>query len=257
MTPLDAGILGIVEGITEFLPISSTGHLILGSALLGIANSDFTKSFEIVIQLGAILAVVVLYFKSFFDIEVLKRLIVAFVPTGVIGLALYKMVKTYLLGNEAIVLWALAIGGLALIAFEYWHHESPEANADVRAISYKQALLIGLFQSLAIIPGVSRSAASILGGLWLGIRRVTIVEFSFLLAVPTMAAASGLDIVKNISLFTAGTNVTALAIGFVVSFVVALFTIRWLLGFVRGHSFIPFGIYRIVAALLFFVIILR
>lgn len=257
MTPLDAGILGIVEGITEFLPISSTGHLILGSALLGIANSDFTKSFEIVIQLGAILAVVVLYFRSFLDLKVLKRLVVAFIPTGVIGLALYKIVKTYLLGNEAVVLWALALGGIALIAFEYWHKESAEATADVRAISYKQAALIGVFQALAIVPGVSRSAATIFGGLYIGISRITIVEFSFLLAVPTMAAATGLDVLKNASLLTSSGNALALATGFVVSFLVALAAIKWLLGFVRNHSFIPFGVYRIVAALLFFLVILR
>ena len=125
MTPIDAVVLGIVEGITEFLPISSTGHLILASTLLGVANSDFVKTFEVVIQLGAILAVVVLYFKSFLDIEVLKRLVVAFIPTGIIGLALYKVIKTYLLGNDAVVLWSLALGGLALVAFEYWHSEHP------------------------------------------------------------------------------------------------------------------------------------
>jgi len=256
MTPLEAALLGIVEGVTEFLPISSTGHLILGSALLGVADPDFTKTFEIVIQLGAILAVVVLYFKSFFDVEILKRLVIAFIPTGIIGLAFYGFVKMHLLGNEAVVLSALALGGVALIAFEYWHRESPEATADVRAISYKHALLIGLFQSIAIIPGVSRSAATILGGLWLGIKRVTIVEFSFLLAVPTMAAATGFDVVKNISLFSAGANMTALAIGFIVSFVVALFAIKWLLAFVRNHSFIPFGIYRILLAALFFLLVI-
>ena len=257
MTPLDAAILGIVEGIAEFLPISSTGHLVLASTLLGIANSDFTKSFEIVIQLGAILAVIVLYFRSFFDIELLKRIVVAFIPTGIIGLALYKVVKTYLLGNQAIVLWSLALGGIALIAFEYWYREAPKATENVRAISYRQAVLIGLFQSLAIIPGVSRSAASIVGGLLVGIKRATIVEFSFLLAVPTMVAATGLDLVKNASLFSSGANVLSLVIGFVISFVVALISIKWLLGFVRSHSFISFGIYRIVVAVLFFLIIAR
>ena len=257
MTPIDAIILGVVEGITEFLPISSTGHLILTSTLLGIANSDFTKTFEIVIQLGAILAVVVLYFKSFLDMEVLKRVIVAFIPTGIIGLALYKVIKTYLLGNDAVVLWALALGGLVLIAFEYWHSEHDEATGSIRAMSYKQAALIGLFQSLAVIPGVSRSAASIVGGLWLGVKRVTIVEFSFLLAVPTMLAASGLDLLKSGSVLSSSSNLLALAIGFIVSFVVALFAIRWLLKYVRGHSFIPFGIYRVIAALLFFFVIFR
>ena len=251
---IDSVILGIVEGITEFLPISSTGHLILASALLGVAQSDFVKSFEIIIQLGAICAVVVLYWKLFFNIEILKRIVVAFIPTGIIGLALYKVVKTYLLGNEVIVLWALLIGGIALIVFEYFHKEKEHATQDIAAMTYKQSALIGLFQSIAIIPGVSRSAASIVGGLLVGMRRTTIVQFSFLLAVPTMLAASGLDIVKDHSSFS-GSNIFTLLIGFVVAFVVALFSIKFLLSYVRKHNFVPFGIYRIVVAILFWFII--
>ncbi len=256
MTPIDAFILGIVEGITEFLPVSSTGHLILTSSLLGIASSDFVKSFEIIIQLGAILAVVVLYFKSFFDWEVLKRLVVAFIPTGIIGLALYHVVKTYLLGNDTIVLWSLALGGLALICFEMIHVESSEAVADVRAITYKQAASLGVFQAIAIIPGVSRSAATIVGGLLMGINRQTIVKFSFLLAVPTMIAASGLDLVKSGAAFS-GADYTILAIGFVVSFAVALFAVKWLLSYIREHTFTIFGWYRVLAALAFYFFIVR
>ena len=248
---LDSFILGIVEGITEFLPVSSTGHLILASALLHIADSDFLKTFEIVIQLGAILAVVALYWRSFLNIEILKRVIVGFIPTGIIGLALYKVVKTYLIGNEAVVLWALALGGLALIVFEMLHAEDVDATNAVEHITYKQAAYIGLFQAIAIIPGVSRSAATIVGGLLLGIKRVTIVEFSFLLAVPTMVAASGLDLVKSASSFSSG-DATALAIGFVTSFAVALFAIKFLLSFVRNRSFVVFGVYRILVAALFF-----
>lgn len=255
MTPLDAAILGVVEGVTEFLPVSSTGHLILGSALLHITGSEFLKTFEIVIQLGAILAVVVLYFRSFLDIEIIKKLIVAFIPTGIIGLALYHVVKTYLLGNEAVVLWSLALGGLALIAFDMFHVETEETTG-VKSISYKQAAALGLFQSIAIIPGVSRSAATIVGGLLMGIERTTIVEFSFLLAVPTMAAASGLDLLKNASAFS-GSDVVSLSIGFIVSFVVALFAVKWLLSYVRNHSFWVFGLYRILIALAFFFLILR
>jgi len=189
------------------------------------------------------------------DTEVLKRLIIAFIPTGIIGLLLYKLVKTYLLGNEAVVLWALALGGIALIAFEYWHTKSSDEASDVKAITYRQAILVGIFQSLAIVPGVSRSAATIVGGLLLGINRITIVEFSFLLAVPTMAAATGLDILKNPSVFSSGHDALVLAVGFIVSFVIALCSIKWLLGFVRGHSFISFGIYRIVLAVLFFLLV--
>ena len=255
MHPLHALILGIVEGVTEFLPVSSTGHLILAGELLKIPSTEFQKSFDIVIQLGAILAVIVLYWKTLWKIETIKKLIVAFIPTGIIGLALYKIVKTYLLNNHAVVLWALLLGGIILIAFELWHKELETATADISAISYKQATLIGLFQSIAIIPGVSRSAATIVGGLFLGIKRATIVEFSFLLAVPTMLAASGLDLVKNAALFSTNQFGT-LAIGFITAFVVAIFSIKFLLRFVKTHNFIPFGVYRIVIAILFWVIIL-
>ncbi len=255
MTPFDAALLGVVEGITEFLPVSSTGHLILTSALLNIGNSEFLKTFEIVIQLGAILAVVVLFFRSFLDIEILKRLIVGFIPTSIIGLALYHVVKTYLIGNEAVVLWALALGGVALIAFDMFHVESAQTTG-VRSITYRQAATLGLFQSVAIIPGISRSAATIVGGLMLGIERGTIVEFSFLLAVPTMVAASGLDLMKNASSFS-GSDALSLSIGFIVSFIVALFAIKWLLNYVRHHSFWVFGVYRILIALAFFFLILR
>ncbi len=249
-------LLGIVEGITEFLPVSSTGHLILVSTLLGIPQDDFQKTFEIVIQLGAILAVLAVYWRAFLNIEVLKRVVVAFIPTGIIGLALYKVVKTYLLGNDMVVLWALGLGGVVLIAFEYWHTEKETAGHSMADISYKQAVWIGLFQALSIVPGVSRSAATILGGLLVGLRRRTIVEFSFLLAVPTMLAASGLDLLKTSATFDIG-QVGALATGFIAAFAVALFSIRFLLRYVRTHTFVPFGIYRIVVAVLFFLLVLR
>lgn len=254
MTILHALILGVVEGLTEFLPISSTGHLILAGELLKIPSTDFYKSFEIVIQLGAILSVVALYWRSFLDIEVLKRLALGFIPTGIIGLALYRIVKTYLLGDTTVVIWSLFLGGVVLIVFELSKTESFQAELPVTSISYKQSIIVGLFQSVAIIPGVSRSAATILGGLLLGIPRRTIVEFSFLLAVPTMAAATGLDIIKSASTFTTA-NVSALAVGFVTSFIVALFSIKFLLRFVRTHSFTTFGVYRIAAAGIFWLLL--
>jgi undecaprenyl-diphosphatase len=254
MTALIAAILGVIEGITEFLPISSTGHLILASSVLGVAQTDFQKSFEIIIQLGAIAAVGVLYWRAFFNIDTLKKLVVAFIPTGVIGLLLYKIIKTYLLGNQAVVLWALLLGGVALIAFELLYKEKPAATQELSDISYKQSFLIGLFQSIAVVPGVSRSAATIVGGLMVGLKRTTVVEFSFLLAVPTMLAATLLDIYKNSSSFS-GADTMNLAIGFVCAFVVAIFAIKFLLRFVRTHTFVPFGIYRIVAAIVFWFII--
>lgn len=250
MSPVTAAILGAIEGFTEFLPVSSTGHLIIASSLLHVPASDFLKTFEIAIQLGAILAVVALYLRSFFDIEILKRLIVAFIPTGIIGLLMYKIVKTYLLDNTSVVLWALALGGAALIAFEMWHAEREDARADIRTLPYGQAALIGLFQAAAIVPGVSRSAATIVGGLILGLKRTAIVEFSFLLAVPTMAAATGLDLLKNASSF-AEADFLALAIGFCTAFAVAILAIKFLLAIVRRYSFVGFGAYRILAALAF------
>ena len=255
MDLISALILGIVEGISEFLPISSTGHLILASQLLSLSQTNFLKSFEIIIQLGAILSVVVLYWKSFLNINLLKRLFVAFLPTGIIGLALYNIIKTYLLGSQAVVLWALAVGGVRIIVFELMHkeHESDHESVPLM-VSYKHSFLIGLFQAIAIIPGTSRSAATIIGGLLLGLKRKTIVEFSFLLAVPTMLAATGLDLIKNASSFSTD-QIGALSVGFVVSFVVALLSIKFLLRYVRNHSFIAFGVYRIALAVLFWLIV--
>jgi len=248
---LHAVIFGIVEGISEFLPISSTGHLILTAQILNVSQSDFIKSFEIAIQLGAIFSVVVLYFKSLLlDLKIIKKLIAAFIPTGIIGLIFYKIVKRFLLGNSHIVIWSLLIGGIFLIIFELLHREKADAVNNVAAISYKQAIFIGLFQSIAIIPGVSRSAAAIVGGLSLGLKRKTIVEFSFLLAVPTMLAATVLDLSKNMSAFTCNQFIFLL-VGFSTSFIVALLAIKFLISFIQRHSFMAFGVYRILIALLF------
>ena len=256
MLLIHAIILGIIEGVTEFLPISSTGHLILASALLGIPETDFVKTFEITIQLGAIAAVVVLFWRRFLDVQILGKLFVAFLPTGIIGFLLYKLLKSYLIGNEWVVLWALGLGGVTLIAFEFWHKERPGASDDMHKITYLQAFLIGLIQSISIIPGVSRSAATILGGLSLGIKRVTIVEFSFLLAVPTMIAATGYDLYKSATLFTVS-DLGILLIGVAVSFIAALFSIRYFLTYIRTRCFVPFGIYRIGVALLFLLFIIH
>ncbi len=243
---ITALILGIVQGISEFLPISSTGHLILASHLMGLQHTEFLKSFEIAIQAGTILSVVALYWRSLMvDFEVIKRLAVAFLPTGLLGLTLYRLIKGCLLGSETVVLCSLLIGGILIIAFERWYREGENATGEIRAMSYKNALIVGLFQSVAMIPGVSRSAATILGGLLLGLKRKTIVEFTFLLAVPTMLAATGYDLIKSGSQFSLD-QVQYLLIGFVTAFVVALLSIKFLLRFIKTHTFIPFGIYRIV-----------
>ena len=252
---ITAFILGIVQGISEFLPISSTGHMILASHLMGLKHTEFLKSFEIAIQVGTILSVVVLYWRSLLvDFEVIKRLVVAFIPTGVLGLTLYKLIKGYLLGSETVVLCSLLIGGIFIVAFEYWYREKEDATSEIREISYKNAVIIGLFQSIAMIPGVSRSASTILGGLWLGLKRKTIVEFTFLLAVPTMMAATGYDLIKSGSQFSFD-QIQYLLVGFVTAFVVALLTIKFLLQFIKTHTFIPFGIYRIVLVVFWFLLL--
>jgi undecaprenyl-diphosphatase len=251
---IHALILGIVEGVTEFLPISSTGHLILTNRLLGLSSTDFIKSFEIIIQLGAIGAIVALYWrKLLINWEVMKRIIVGFIPTAILGFIAYRFIKN-LLGSNEVVLWALGIGGLLLILFEKLHTESA-IEGSVEQISYKQAFLIGIFQAFAFIPGVSRSAATIIGGLALGLRRTVAVEFSFLLSAPTMLAASLLDIYKNGAAFSYD-QFSLLAVGFVTAFIVALFAVKFLLTFVRTHNFVSFGIYRIIIAVLFFIIII-
>ena len=247
-------IFSIVEGITEFLPVSSTGHLILTARLLKLTQTDFLKSFEIAIQLGAILSVVVLYWRTLFiDRKALIRVLVAFIPTAVLGVIFYKIIKTFLLSSETIVLAALLIGGVILMIFEFFYRESPDSNAELSEISIKHALIIGACQALAMIPGVSRSLATILAGLSLGIRRKTIVQFSFLLAVPTMLGATVFDLAKSALHFTLN-EFNALACGFIVSFFVALMAVKFFVRYIEKHNFMFFGAYRIFIFLLFFVL---
>ena len=243
-------IEGIVEGITEFLPISSTGHLMLTSEILNIANIEFVKSFEIIIQLGAILAVVVLYPKRLLmDKPTIYRVAAAFLPTAILGLAFYKVIKHYLLGNLVVVLAALFLGGIAIILFEkFW---KPTATKNITDLTLKESAAIGLLQCVAFVPGVSRSAMTIFSGMWMGLSRKEAVEFSFFLAVPTMAAATGLDLLKNYQLILLGGNFMLLGVGFVVSFLTALGAIKLLLRYVSTNDFVLFGVYRIVLALLF------
>jgi undecaprenyl-diphosphatase len=249
-----AFILGIVEGLTEFLPVSSTAHLDLARHVMRLEATDYMKSFEVIIQLGAILSVVVLYWKKFWNWELLAKLAVAFIPTGILGLTLYKVIKGHLLGNMTVILSALVIGGVLLIIFERYHNRA-ESEVDFSEITYKRAVLIGLFQSIAMIPGVSRSAATIVGGSLIGVSKRTIVEFSFMLAVPTMAAATLLDLLKNYHNLSA--NVSALAIGFVVSFVMAIIAIKSFVAFVKRKAFSVFGVYRIVLAIAFYFLFVR
>lgn len=268
MTIFHSIILGIVEGFTEFLPISSTAHLILASELIGLSQTAFLKTFEIAIQSGAIFAVLAIYWRKFLDWEILKKIIIAFIPTGIIGFVLYKLAKEYLLGNISVVLWSLAIGGVILIVFEKYSlkkitksalgdvgasQEGNSTGADIKGLSNIRIACIGAIQALAIIPGVSRSAATIIGGSLLGLNRNAVVEFSFLLAVPTILAATALDLIKNYQLFTSDQAIN-LSIGFVTSFITAIIGIKFLLSYVRTRSFAGFGVYRILIALLFLII---
>ncbi|MEW6611014.1 MAG: undecaprenyl-diphosphate phosphatase [Patescibacteria group bacterium] len=251
MTLLHTFILSLIEGITEFLPVSSTGHLIVASRLMGISASAFSTSFEILIQLGAMCAVLTRYGKTLLrDALVWQRVAVAFLPTAIVGAALYHLVKDTLLTNLHITVWALGIGGVALLLFEWWHAKRPSDNrlSTITALTWHKAIVVGVFQSLSIIPGVSRAAATIIGGLIMGWDRKTAVEFSFLLAVPTMLAASGYDVLRSGASFSKS-EVVLLLFGFTFSFLVAYAVVRWFVRFIQKHTFTPFGIYRILFAI--------
>lgn len=243
-------ILSAVEGITEFLPVSSTGHLIIVSDLLNIQQSEFVKSFEIIIQLGAILAVVVIYFKklfSYLNLDLYFKIIVAFLPSAIFGLLFYKYIKMYLIGNTSVVIWSLFIGGIVMLLFEKFFKPVH------RSLFTGHYLIIGLFQVLSMIPGVSRAFATIFGGMIVGMKKEEATEFSFLLAIPTMLGASVLDLYKtDLSIWTKS-DFMLLAIGFLGSFVTAYVAIRWLIKYVESHNFNIFGWYRIALAILFFV----
>ncbi len=250
MTWFQAVIIAIVEGLTEFLPVSSTGHMILASALMGIHEDEFVKSFEVIIQLGAILAVLALYYKRFFvGIDIYLKLFVAFLPTGIIGFLAYKTIKAYLF-NPATVSISLIAGGMLLILLDRWTEKKESRYSQIEDIGYLDAFKIGLIQCLSMIPGVSRSAATIFGGVYSGFNRVQAAEFSFLLAIPTMFAATGYDILKNHELFTADTA-PVMALGAVVAFVVALLAVKAFVSFLTKYGFKHFGWYRIVIGLLF------
>ena len=262
---ITAILLGIVEGLTEFIPVSSTGHLILATEIFGY-QAETWKVFNVVIQLGAILAVVVLYWRTFWavgmgllklqptSIAFVRNLAVAFLPSVVIGLALKKHIDV-LLGSAHVVAWALIVGGIAILAVE--RVAKPGGPSGVAQLPMKTALGIGILQCLAMIPGISRSGATIMGALAMGVERRTAAEFSFFLAVPTMLGASALEIKDNLPELMNGTGQVGwglIGVGFAVSFIVALAVIKAFVAYVSRSGFSPFGWYRIVAgaAALFF-----
>lgn len=253
MDTLQALVLAVIEGITEFLPVSSTGHMIIASSFFGIAHDDFTKLFTIVIQLGAILSVVVLYFKRFFQtLDFYFKLLVAFVPAVVFGLLFSKKIDA-LLENPVTVAVSLLIGGIILLKVDDWFSHSHDTESTAN-ITYAQALKIGFFQCLAMIPGVSRSGASIVGGMSQKLSRTTAAEFSFFLAVPTMLGATVkkcYDYYKDGYVLT-DDQINLLIIGNVLAFVVAMLAIKSFIGYLSKNGFKIFGYYRIIvgAALL-------
>ena len=250
MSPVEAVILGIIEGLTEFLPVSSTGHMILTSAVMGIGKEEFVKTFEIAIQLGAILSVLTLYYRRFLvSPEIYLKLAVAFFPTGAIGLLAYKTIKHYLF-NTYVVSATLILGGAALITLDRWTESREARYGSTENVSWAGAVLIGFAQCLAVVPGVSRAAAAIFGGLLAGFDRKQATEFSFLLAIPTMFAATGYDLLKTSSGFNGG-QWTLLLAGGLVAFISALVAVKAFIAFVPRYGFRYFGYYRIVLGAFF------
>jgi undecaprenyl-diphosphatase len=250
MTLFHSLILGIVEGFTEFLPISSTGHMVLVAHFLKLEENATLATFEVVSQVGAIAAVVVLYFKKLFEIKMIKKLIIAFIPTGVIGLVVYPHIKAWL-QNPLLVALTMTLGGICILLVENWYREKKE-NQDIletNKVTYKQAFLLGIYQAIAVIPGVSRSGAMIIGGLTMKLPRKVLTEFTFLLAVPTMVIATLYTIYKKHHEL-AFTDITPIAFGTLVSFVIALFVIKYFLNYIRSHSFKVFGWYRIIVGII-------
>ncbi|MDD2267831.1 undecaprenyl-diphosphate phosphatase [Sulfuricurvum sp.] len=238
-------IMGVVEGFTEFLPVSSTGHMIVLSDFLGIEQDSVTKAYEIIIQFAAILAVVLNYREKFSPqkIDLWMKLAVAFFPIGAVGFLFAKHIKE--LFSVPVVAVMFIVGGIVFLIAEYYYKPKEHFIDDVEKVTYKQALWIGIAQVFALIPGTSRAGATIIGAMMVGLTRKASAEFSFLLAFPVMCATTGYDIVKHHNEF-AGSNLTVLLVGFVVSFGVAYLTIKLFLKFLEQFTFVSFGIYRII-----------
>jgi undecaprenyl-diphosphatase len=240
-----AVVLGIIEGLTEFLPISSTGHLIVVSDWLGLEHTSQHTAFEVIIQLGAIFAVFFSYLDKFHPSKwaLWVKVTIAFLPIGGVGFLMADTIKG--LFSVEIVAWGFIVGGLIFLWLERVYKETPKTIHDIEAISYRQAAWVGIAQMCALIPGMSRAGASIVGGMWVGLSRKASAEFSFLLALPVLAAAAGYDLLKHYEDF-ATSSFTPLVIGFVVSFAVAYLTMKLFLEFLERFTFVAFGIYRII-----------
>jgi undecaprenyl-diphosphatase len=245
---IEAIYFGILEGICEFLPISSTGHLILLSQFLDIKQDNFHKSFEIIIQLGAILAVVVYFFKDIFRFDVILKLSVAFIPTGIVGFFAYSYIKS--LFDVYIVAYMLIFGGIVFILMDIFFKEKKSNIDTMEKISLKKAFFIGCFQVLSMIPGTSRSGATIIGGLFNNLSKSMSAKFSFLLAVPTMFVATIYDVYKNYHIFNGLENISLIIIAFMIAFITAIFSIKIFLQIVKKIGFYIFGVYRIIVGII-------
>ncbi|MFT3979712.1 MAG: undecaprenyl-diphosphate phosphatase [Ferruginibacter sp.] len=257
MNVIQSIITAVVEGLTEFIPVSSTGHMIITNKLMGVPDNEFTKMFTVAIQLGAILAVVVLYSKKFFDFKNIRfylKLIVGVIPAIILGFLLGDKIDE-LLESTTTVAWALLGGGIVLLFIDKVF--TKHTITDEKNVSFLQSFIIGCWQCLAMIPGMSRSAASIIGGMQQKLTRSAAAEFSFFLAVPTMLAATGYKLLKHYKEtggFT-GEEIKLLAIGNLVAFVVALLAIKFFIGFLSKHGFRIWGIYRIIVGILLLLLI--
>ncbi|MEJ5168608.1 MAG: undecaprenyl-diphosphate phosphatase [Arcobacteraceae bacterium] len=249
MSILESIILGIIEGFTEFLPISSTGHMIIASDLMGIEQNNMTSAFEIIIQFSAILAVVFNYKDKFTlqKIELWKKIVLAFIPIGAVGFVFASTIKAMFV--PSIVAFAFIIGGIIFLVVEKFYKNEEHLIDDVEKVSYTQAFYIGLAQVAALIPGASRAGATIIGAMLVGLNRKASAEFSFLLAIPVMCATTGYDLVKHYHEFV-GANFIVLAVGFITSFIVAYLTMKLFIEFLSRFTFVAFGIYRIIIGVL-------
>jgi len=249
MDILQSIILGLIEGATEFLPISSTGHMIVASQWLGIAQNEENKAFEVIIQLAAILAVVANYREklSFVYLELWKKLILAFIPLGIVGFLFHKQIKAMFTTDIVAVMFI--VGGVIFLIVEYFHKDKVYPVQKLEDVSYRQALWIGIAQVFALIPGTSRAGSSIIGAMLVGLSRKASAEFSFLLALPVMMAASGFDLLKHYQDFV-GADWMVLLTGFVVAFVSAWLVMRLFIHFLERFTFVAFGVYRILFGIL-------
>ncbi|HIC78863.1 MAG TPA: undecaprenyl-diphosphate phosphatase [Sulfurovum sp.] len=254
MDIIQAIIIGIIEGFTEFLPISSTGHMIVASEFLGIEQTAVIKAYEVIIQFAAILAVMLLYRDkiNLKEIDLWTKLMAAFLPLAIIGFLLKDWIKEIFVIET--VAWMFIVGGIIFIIVEYFHEDEEKESKEVEDVTWFQAMAIGFGQVLSLVPGTSRAGATIIAGMLSGVNRKASTEFSFLLAIPVMTAVSGYDLLKHYQDF-AGADMTAFVVGFVVAFVVAYITIKLFIVFLQRFTFVAFGIYRIVFGIILLMIL--